>query len=259
MSWIDELISEYHKWLKTKFVVTEDSKTDWVMITTPFVGMFNDLLELYAQKKDNKIILSDNGETINNLELVGAKVNRGERKDIFNKILLNYGLTLKNDELILEFNEREFPQKKHNFLSALIELNEIYMLSREKVTSIFKDDVREFFEEQDIIYTPDFISKGNTGLEFTFDFQIAHKNREIVIKAFNSLNKLNLPSFLFAWEDIKPLRESRTSKEVKAIAFVNDINKVINIDFVEALNSKNADYILWSEKSIEKNLAKLAA
>ncbi len=57
MIWIDELISEYHKWLKAKFVVTEDSKTGWVMITTPFVGIFNDLLKLYAQKKDNKIIL----------------------------------------------------------------------------------------------------------------------------------------------------------------------------------------------------------
>lgn len=124
---------------------------------------------------------------------------------------------------------------------------------------MFKDDVREFLEEQDIIYTPDFISKGNTGLEFTFDFQIAHKNIEIVIKAFNSLNKLNLTNFLFAWEDIKPLRESITNKEVKAIAFVNDKNKVINTYYVEAINSKNADYILWSEKSIEKNLAKLAA
>ena len=73
-------------------------------------------------------------------------------------------------------------------------------------------------------------------------------------KSFNSISKSNLPSFLFAWEDIKPVREKITKKEVNAIAIINDINKDIKLEFLEALESKHAKYILWSEKDEEKNI-----
>lgn len=256
MNWITPLIDDYHKWIKTKTIVTSDPKTGWSAISTPFVGIFNDTLEIYAQKKGDKIILSDNGDTLSNLELLGVKIGKGERKEIAERILLNYGIGFNEDELWAETTEGGFPQKKHNFISAMIELNDMSVLSSHKITTIFKEEVREFLDMQEIIYTPDFISKGTTGIEFTFDFQIAFKNQEIVIKSFNSLNKLNVPSFLFAWEDIKPVREKSTKKEVKAIAIINDF-KEIKPEFVEALNQKNADYFLWSEKTQNQNLQKL--
>ena len=79
-----------------------DSNTDWISIQTPFIGLFNDVIELYAQKKGDIITLSDNGDTFHNLELVGASLNRaGERKNIAERILLNYGVHLKDNELYL--------------------------------------------------------------------------------------------------------------------------------------------------------------
>lgn len=259
MNWINPLIEEYYNWIKAKTLITSDSQTGWVAISTPFIGIFNDTLEIYARKKGDKIVLSDNGEILNNLELVGVKLRKGKRKEIADRILMNYGITLKDTELIVEATERDFPQKKHNFISAMIELNDFYMLSKSKIVSLFKEDVRTFLEEKEIIYTPDFISKGATGLEFTFDFQIAQKNQEIVLKSFNSLNKLNFTGFLFAWEDIKPLRERITKKEVKAIAILNDVDKEIREEYLEALASKNADYIEWSKRYNAINLKKIAA
>src|SRR5690606_10992183 len=114
---------------------------------------------------------------------------------------------------------------------------------------IFKEDVRGYLESQDGIYTPDFISKGTTGLEVTFDFQIAERKKEIVIKSFNTINKSNLSTFLFSWEDIKPVREKSTKKEVNAIAILNDIEKEVKSEYLEALKAKNANYILWSERN----------
>lgn len=259
MNWINPLIDEYHRWLKSKTIITPDAQSGWASISTPFIGAFNDALEIYARKNNDKIVLSDNGETLGNLELLGVKFLKGERKEIVDRILINYGIRLWNDELTVETSEREFPQKKHNFISAMIELNDLYMTAKHRVASIFKEDVRSFLDEREIIFTPDFISKGSTGLEFTFDFQIAHRDQEIVLKSFNSLNKLNLPGFLFTWQDIKPVREKSTRKEVKAIAVINDVDKEIKDEFIEALVSKNADYILWSKRSDPDNLKKIAA
>ena len=59
-----------------------------------------------------------------------------------------------------------FPQKKHNLLSELIEINDLYVLSEPNVASVFKDDVRHYLEELNLVFTSDFLSKGTTGLEF---------------------------------------------------------------------------------------------
>lgn len=260
MTWVNTLINDYYVWLKSKTVIIPDEQTGWVAIQTPFIGLFNDVIEMYAQKKENGIVLTDNGETFHNLDLVGSSLNRiGERRNIAERILLNYGIQLRGTELVTETTDQNFSQKKHNFLSAIMELNDLYVLSKSSVASIFKEDVRTYLDEKNIIYTPDFISKGSTGLEFMFDFQIAGKNSELVLKSFNTINKQTLSSFLFSWDDIKPVREKVSKKNVTAIAVINDEEKPIRSEFLEALKAKNASYIIWSERHSEENIIKLKA
>lgn len=259
MNWVNTYVDNYYNWLREKTYIQKGTSTDWFLINTPFVGAFNDTIEIYAQKKGSQLILSDNGETMSNLELQGLHIQGSKkRRNILDTILLNYGIRSSNEELTIESNLENFSQAKHNFLSAIIEINDLYVLSKHNVASIFKEDVRSYLESNDIIFTPDFISKGTTGLEFNFDFQIAKKESEIVIKSFNTINKSNLPTFLFAWDDIKPVREKTTKKEVKAIAIINDVDKEIKPEFLDALKSKNAEYILWSERDKASNIKLVA-
>lgn len=258
MSWVTGLISEYYSWLKNNTIILDSESSGWTLISTPFVGAFNDHIELYAKKYTDKITLSDNGETLNNLELLGVLISRSKpRQELLNSILLNYGVTQKGKELLIEFRAEDFAQKKHNFLSAILEINDFYVLSEPNVANVFKDDVRLYLDELNIVYTVDFLSKGTTGLEFKFDFQIAQRDKEIVIKAFNSLTKSNLPNFLFSWEDIKPEREKVSKKSVKAVAIVND-SKDVKPEFIEALAAKDAYYIPWSLRNSDDKKGLLA-
>jgi len=260
LNWVNTYVTEYYDWLKEKTFIQKDIDTDWFLINTPFIGAFNDTIEIYAQKNRDHLKLSDNGETMSNLELQGLHIKGSKRRrELLDSILLNYGVRAENDELIIESNIDRFSQTKHNFLSAIIEINDLYVLSKHNVASIFKEDVRNYLESQDIIYTPDFISKGSTGLEFNFDFQIAKKDKEIVIKSFNTVNKSNLPTFLFSWEDIKPVREKITKKHVNAIAIINDTDKEIRKEFLDALKAKNANYILWSQRETKESRELLSA
>ncbi|GGW24523.1 DUF1828 domain-containing protein [Arenibacter certesii] len=260
MNWVNTYVDDYYNWLREKTFIQKDSNTDWFIINTPFVGAFNDTIEIYAQKKGNQLRLSDNGETMSNLELQGLHIQGSKRRrSILDAILLNYGVRVESDELTIDANIENFSQSKHNFLSAIIEINDLYVLSKHNVASIFKEDVRSYLDSHDIIYTPDFISKGVTGLEFNFDFQIAKKKKEIVIKSFNTVNKSNLSTFLFSWEDIKPVREKITKKDVSAIAIINNIDKEVRTEFLDALKAKNADYILWSERESKKSVELISA
>jgi hypothetical protein len=260
LNWVNTSVDNYYNWLREKTFIQKDLTTDWFLINTPFIGAFNDTIEIYAQKNGSQLKLSDNGETLSNLEIQGLQIQGSKRrKSLLDSILINYGVKIDNDELVIETNIDKFSQSKHNFLSAIIEINDLYVLSNHNVASIFKEDVRNYLDSQDIIFTPDFISKGSTGLEFNFDFQIAQRDKEIVIKSFNTINKSNLPTFLFSWDDIKPVREKITKKNVTAIAIINDINKEVKSEFLEALKSKNANFILWSEKDSAENKKLLVA
>lgn len=253
-------MNDYYAFLKEKTLVTASTSSDWVEISTPFVGLFNDTVDIYAKKEGNKIILSDDGNTLRDLELSGLEISRSpKRKEILDRILITYGVRISNDELTTEATERDFPQKKLNLIAAISETADMYYLARHTVSSVFREDVKAYLDEQELIYTPYFISKGSTGLEFTFDFQIAYRNTEIVIKSFNSINKMNLPHFLFTWEDIKKVREQQTQKELIGLAVINDVDREVSEEYLSALDSKGAQHILWSQRHNPDNIRKLKA
>ena len=78
-------------------------------------------------KQDNKIFLSDDSMTINNLNLTGSTISRStKRKEIMDRILLNYGLQLKGNEIVTDATEQSFVQKKFCFISAISEINDMY-------------------------------------------------------------------------------------------------------------------------------------
>jgi hypothetical protein len=68
---------------------------------------------------------------------------------------------------------------------------------------------------------------------------------------------MNLPHFLFAWEDIKGTREKQVKKEVIGLAIINDEGKEIKPEYLEALQTKDAAHILWSQRHTQESVKKL--
>ena len=157
----------------------------WNLISTSFLGLFNDTLEIYVKKQGDSIILSDDGKTLHDLKLMGISFSHKTQKEMLEKVLLNYGVTEKKGELIVQTQEVDFPQRKHDLLQAMLEIGDLHVMAKHTVAKVFKADVRVYLDEQEIVYTPQFISKGSVGIEFTFDLQVAYRKKEIVLKCFN--------------------------------------------------------------------------
>lgn len=259
MNWVDASIDQYYRWLRERTFSKSDETTGWSVVTTPFLGMFNDPIEIFMKMEDNGVIyLSDDGMTLSNLELAGVNISRSpRRREWLDFILANYGIKQSGNELTAMATEKDFAQKKHNMICAISEITDMEVLAKNTVAALFKEDVRNYLDEQEIIYTPQFITKGSSGLEFTFDFQIAGRNKEMVIKSFNTLNKINVPNFLFTWNDIKDVREKISGKELLGLAFINDSEKEVRDEYVNALEIKGAKCILWSKRNTPESLEKL--
>lgn len=260
MNWLEESIDQYYNWLRENTYTKTDEQSGWFSVSTPFMGLFNDPIEIYMKKEGDTIILSDDGLTLKNLELAGVNIPRSpKRKEWLDFILLNHGITLEDNELVTRAKSFDFAQKKHNLICAISEISDMEITAKHIISSLFRDDVKHLLDEQEIIYTPQFITKGSTGIEFTFDFQLAGRDKEIVIKTFNSLNRMNVPNFLFSLDDIKPLREKTSGKKLQSLAIVNDIDKDIKPEFLNALESKDTGIIFWSNRNKPENIQKLRA
>lgn len=261
MSWIDDSVKAYYNWLEEKTVISKDEITGWSLISTPFIGLFNDSINIYTKEiKDGIVRLSDDGETLANLELSGLNISRSpKRKDILETIKRSYGISIEEGEIYIDSKMEDFAQNKHNFISAIMEISDLNVLANHTVASMFTEDVRTFLDKQKVISTPHFIIEGTTRLNFTFDFLIASFKQEIVLRTFNSLNTNNVPNFLFSWEDVKGPREAISGKELKGLVIVNDEISKPKTEFLDAIKSKGADYILWSDRHSPDNIKKIRA
>lgn len=255
MGWIDDKINEYYQWLKDNTAVREDKGTGWFAVDTPYTGLFNDNIEIFVRKiSETEILLSDDGETLCNLSLSGVDISRSQkRKEYLQKILDNHGVKLEGDEMYITSNGADFAKKKHSLLSAIISVSDMDMLANSNVTSMFAEDVMTYVDGKGILYTPMFIVRGKSGLDFNFDFQVAGRQCELAVKTFNTLKQNNLSSYLFCLGDVKEARERTSGKEFKSLAIINDIVAKPSVKIIDALQAYNTNVLLWSERDNPKN------
>lgn len=262
MGWIDNKIAEYYQWLKDNTAIREDKGTGWFSVSTPFVGLFNDNIEIFVKKEsESRILLSDDGDTIENLFLSGVDVlHSPKRKEYMDKVANNFGIKITpNGEIVTESNGADFAKKKHNMISAISSISDMSMLASEKVTSIFAEDVVDYVESLEVVSTPSFLVKGRSGLDFSFDIQVSGRKSELVIKPFSLLRQNAIERFLFCMEDIKDVRENATGKELKSLAIINDTTEPLK-RLINALEQYGTSVMLWSRRNEEesKNLFKIA-
>ena len=253
MSWMDKLINEYLSFLKSETIYRE-LDDGWHAITTPFLDVHNDAIEIYCKLQDDgKIILADGGETLNNLSLSGVTFSRrGKRKQLFDATLLNYGVQVKNDELfIIADEESKFPQAKHNLLSAISKISDMYLFPSQTnlASDFFTEKVQKYFNDNGVIVTPKFNSQSKSGMYFTFDFQIAGRNTEILVNTFNTLQKANLAVFVLAYDSIKAAREELTGKIVRSVPIVNDELHSVKSEYLDTLRDRGCAPFLWSRRN----------
>ena len=251
MNWVNEGVAEYYEWLKQRTFVKQDDTTGWSIISTPYVGIFNDTIDIFVKSiPEGKVILSDDGNTLGNLELLGLNFKSANgRKDIVQRVQLNYGVNITKDgEIEKTVDKKEFVQGKHDMLRAMLELSDMVNLTTHRVSSVFREDVKNLFHEKRVNVTPGFIASGRSGIRFTFDYLIAKPDTEIVLQTFNNLDRPKLATFLFGVDEVKPIREQISEKTFKPIALINDVENKVKGEFLDALRNRDMEYMLWSQR-----------
>jgi len=242
---IDTLIENYFRWLKDNTAI-KLINNDWTEITTPYLDRHNDCLQIYVKKENNNIIITDDGYVIDDLTLSGCLLNTPRRMEILNTTIRGFGVSLENNQLVVNTCIDNFPQKKHDLIQAMLAVNDLFYLSKPQIQNFFFDDVMKWFDDNDIRYVQKAKFVGKSGFDNMFDFSIpkSKKYSERLVETVTNPSKDNSSNLIFKWMDTKDRRPS----ESVLYALLNDTDKNITSQLNAAFSSYGIKVLPWSEK-----------
>lgn len=236
------LIDEYHAWLKDKTALRQVGQ--WIEITTPYLDRHNDYIQIYAKRSNGGIILTDDGHTIEDLELSGCKLESRKRQDLLKMTLNGFGVQMERTALQVHASPDNFSLRKHNLVQAMLAVNDMFYLAAPMVASLFYEDVVAWLNLHDIRYTPKVKFTGKTGYDHLFDAVIPRSRLqpERILQAINHPNRETAQSIVLAWIDTREVRAS----DSRAYALLNDSEHSVSPGVLDALRNYDVQPVVWS-------------
>lgn len=222
-----DLHKEYLNWYNQNTTFKNIDKNT-VVINVPFLDNFYDEIEMYAvEKTDNKIKLTDDGWTLDNLLSKGIDINRSpKRKRILINQLHGYGINLSKKELTTTIKKNLFAEAINRLLQAILFVNDMFMLARNNASSIFVEDVGNFLTINNIRATANVAFFGNSGMTFKFEYLIPGI-RNIPTRLIKTLSVPNNSVYAKAiLTDITEVRKIRSEETTPTdyYVFMNDVD-----------------------------------
>lgn len=239
-----QLIEAYLQWLRKG--LSAQPLDNACELTTPFLDRHNDHLQIYATRHNGAILLSDDGYVLGDLKTSGVEIRGERRKDTIQTILNGFGVRVEGNQLVVEASERNLGQRIHSLVQAMLAVNDMFVMAQPHVAAVFWEDVREFLDEHRIRYSPLVKLSGRSGFDHAIDFLIpkSPSRPERFVKALNVPNKATSASYLFLLTDVREVRGS----DSEAYAFLNDRDRKVSSEVVEAFESYSVKPVMWSRR-----------
>src|SRR5215469_485858 len=139
-----QLVDAYVEWLRRG--ISAESVGEACELTTPFLDRHNDHIQIYAIRRNGKIVLSDDGYILSDLRTSGLELTTPKRRSVLETALRGFGIQLEGGRLIVEASPRNLGQRVHSLVQGMLALNDMFVMAQPRVASFFWEDVRDFLD-----------------------------------------------------------------------------------------------------------------
>jgi len=144
-----KIVELYLRHLSQNFHVSKWSKG--CIITTPFLKSDNDPMQMYIEKiSDGSYYISDFGDTIADLEMIGLNIFSGKKHELLDKSLKRHGISLAGSSLELRADRTNLADAVHRFIQTMGDINHLENMIRSREIVDFNKVVHEFLLDQKI-------------------------------------------------------------------------------------------------------------
>lgn len=223
-----------------------ENNNKWVEITSPYLDRNNDYIQIYLKKDGEGYLLTDGGGVLTGLKQEGCSIDTPKRQKLLQLTLNGYGIIEKNGILQVKATPDNFALRKHFLLQAILAVNDMFYLAEPYVASLFFEDVRDWLNASDIRYSEHVSFIGRSGYARKFEFLITKSSKapERIVKTLNNPVRNSADSIIVDWVDTKETRPENS----KAYAFINDRERNVSSNLIDALNNYNIKPVLWQNK-----------
>jgi hypothetical protein len=151
------------------------------------------------------------------------------------------------EELLVRTTEKDFPQRKHNLLQAMLAVHDLYLTAQTHVQQFFTEDVALFLKTNNVPFFRDFKLSGRSGFDHHFDFAFptTKEKPQRILVAINALTRDRTTSTAFAVSDVRLARGPET---LQAFAWINDQESGVASDHLDALRNYEIITLRWSRR-----------
>ena len=176
----------------------EQEGLDRYIVSLPLTFEDGDRLPIVLKREEEKWILTDEGHTFLQLtyDLDESDLQAGNRREIIDRTLLSCGLRNRQGELLLPIEGHRYGDSLYNFVQALIKIDDIRYLSRERVRSTFGEDLKTF------------VDKVVPAIRRTYKWHDPQKDPPANYEADYRLNGTDTPLFIFALDSEVKIRDA---------------------------------------------------
>jgi len=170
---------------------------DRFVVLTPISFGDGDALPIVLKKGNDQWFLTDEAHTFLQLSyrLSDEELEQPPRRDLIDRILSSFEIENRNGELILPIPDQQYGDALYTFIQALLKIDDIRYLSRERVQSTFLADVKNYLENvvssQRITVDWHDPEKDPPGT-YAVDYRINGSKTPIFIFAINSEHKADI-------------------------------------------------------------------
>jgi len=184
------LVDDYVNWLRKQYHVNKLGNSEEII--TPFTNSIGDNITIYVSPNpDGSITLTDDFDTLGDLEMMGINLSVPTREKYLKNILKDYEIECVDKELFITGDKIDFPKMKQDLVEAIIHIDDLFMTRKENVSNIFKEEVYNYFDKNDFGGLKTYKPYGASGNDYVVDYTIPQKND----RPFRFINFTNTSSF----------------------------------------------------------------
>jgi len=213
----NDVAGDYLSWLRERLKVVE--RGDVSVLSTPFLDPFHDGIQIYIERFNGEYVLHDNGNTLENLQCLGVKIeDSARRKALVERALAGCAVRLTKDRLETTATGVNLPQRAHYLLTAILRLNDLWMSHVPHIFADFFEVIAEFFDRHNVPYVANISIPGRT-VEHPMDFVIPlPQKKERLVKLIGSPSPQTAKVVSFTWMELK---EERPASQ--RVVVLNDV------------------------------------
>lgn len=250
---METLIKRYFDYLKEITDVEFIEETGYYLVYFPLPNRYDEFTSIYLKTDKDNIIITDGGDSIREIQMLGIDIFNNHRTKLLNKTLKSRGMKLdKNTNEILTITDIEnFYYDFNMYLRGISNIQDFYLTKRENALRIFADEFKEYigtYSSNETFSLEDNISftgKSNAKLTFNYKLTSQKTNKSTFIKLQSSSD--DVYKNIFLWDDLKDEEKNDNS----FLVVINDKGKVSeqkHQEIQQIYKSRNIDSIDWSDK-----------